>query len=219
MTETGELLRHRSIQDRGKKLAVGLYKKVVDRNTYLHFKSFNSQTLRQNIPYGQFLHIRRNSTNLEQFKKYSSKMQEDFIQRGYPVNLVSDAAEKARLRDRLELLQLKEPSETFKGITAAIDYTPQSFEIKSIIHKHWHLVNDILGCRGHLRIVQRKMKSIKDYVTRSDIREKQVTHNIVKGNFKCGGCSSCHQAWVTKRIELPSANFTKEIEFFSIMQQ
>lgn len=44
------------------KLAVRPYKKSTDKNTYLHFKSFHPLHLRSNLPFGQFLRFKRNST-------------------------------------------------------------------------------------------------------------------------------------------------------------
>lgn len=35
----------------------------------------------------------------------------------------------------------------FKAITAAINYTPLTSEIKRIIYKHWHMVTEIPGSR------------------------------------------------------------------------
>lgn len=44
-------------------LAVKPFKKSIDKNknSYLHFRSFHPRALRQNIPYGQFARIHRNS--------------------------------------------------------------------------------------------------------------------------------------------------------------
>lgn len=44
-------------------LAVKPYVKKTDMNTYLLFSSFHPRHLRSNIPLGQFLRIKRNSTN------------------------------------------------------------------------------------------------------------------------------------------------------------
>lgn len=46
-------------------------------------------------------------------------MRQDFIDRGYPENLVTDAARRARDRNRPELLSISLRGEPFKGITTA----------------------------------------------------------------------------------------------------
>lgn len=150
------------------------HRKEIDKNTYLHFKTFHSRTLRHNIPYGQFLRIRRNSTNITQFYAHSEKMFHDFIQRGYPENLVKDTLEKAASRDRNELLQCKRDTDAFKGIMAAFDYIPRAADITSIIRKYWHIVSDLAGCSVPPRIGLRKTSSIKNFVTNSDMKKKNT---------------------------------------------
>lgn len=50
-------------------LAVKPFKKSIDKNSYLHFRSFHLRALRQNIPYGQFARIQRNSTFKDDYHK------------------------------------------------------------------------------------------------------------------------------------------------------
>lgn len=54
-------------------------------------------------------------TNIEQFHEYSFKMQNGFLQRGYPTRLVKDVVERVGSSNRLELLQAKQSREVFKG--------------------------------------------------------------------------------------------------------
>lgn len=62
----------------GNTIAVSPYKKETNKNTYLHYKSFHLRILWHNIPYGQFLRIRHNSTNNKDYYKHSKGMQNDF---------------------------------------------------------------------------------------------------------------------------------------------
>lgn len=127
---------------------------------------------------------------------------------------MADAARKARLRERDELLRAHEKEgETFKGITAAIDYTPLALKIKHTIYGHWHIVSDIPGYKEPPRIGLRRTKSIRNLVMRSDIREEKKTQPVTKGHFRCGNCSCCPQAWETKVISLLSVGFEKHLDF------
>lgn len=56
-------------------LGVRPFVKPTDHNTYLHFKSFHMRHLRTNIPYGQFLRLKRNSAEDKDFPN----MLEDFV--------------------------------------------------------------------------------------------------------------------------------------------
>lgn len=79
-------------------------------------------------------------------------MEKDFLDRGYPRTLIRDAIRKANRVDRKELLTYKEKDlSTFKGITAALDYTPLTSKIKQIVTRHWHLVGTFQGAR-HLPV-------------------------------------------------------------------
>lgn len=90
--------------------------------------------------------------------------------------MVADAVELASRKKREELLYTKEKgSDVFKGITAALDYTPLTPEIKRIIYRRWHIVKEIPGCSATPRIGLRKTKSIKDLVTKSNIIVIQKT--------------------------------------------
>ena len=48
---------------RSNTLITKLYKKETDRNAYLHYKSYHPSKLKENIPYGQFIRIKRICTN------------------------------------------------------------------------------------------------------------------------------------------------------------
>lgn len=197
-------------------LAVDPFKKETDRNTYLHYSSFHSRALRNNIPYGQFLRIRWNCTNYSDFSQSSKDMQRDFLARGYPKEIVQDASRQAKEWDRKDLLTTStRESPQFKGITVALDLTPLAEHIKRIVLKHWHLLSNIPGCVKLPRFGLRKTKSIKDLVMRSDVRKIQICKPIITGHYKSGNCGCCAQAWEIKMIVLPSINFEKQLDFYS----
>lgn len=60
-----------------------------------------------------------------------------------------------------------------------------------------------------------KTKSIKELLTRSDIRKSQIPIPVTVGHYRCGSCSCCAQAWSSKEIYLPFKNFYKRLDFFS----
>lgn len=71
-------------------------------------------------------------------------MQKDFYNRGYLMGLIRDAAKEAAKLERRELLQYKKSDDaTYKGITAAFDFTPLAAQIKKMVARHWHLVRDL----------------------------------------------------------------------------
>lgn len=95
----------------GDRIAISPFRKETDRNTYLHFKSFHSRTLHNNIPYGQFLRIKRNSSEYKDFNFHRKRMQRDFLNRGYPKELIKDAERRAEVIERKSLLMRKDNSQ------------------------------------------------------------------------------------------------------------
>lgn len=96
--------------------------KPTDKNTYLHFGLFHSRHLRTNIPYGQFLRIKRNSTTIEDFSSHKRRLQKQFIARGYPEGIVNVAARRAESKPRTELF-VEQRKVTQRMLSWALDYT------------------------------------------------------------------------------------------------
>lgn len=86
------------------KLVTSLFKKPTDRRQYLRFDSYHPHSQKKNIPYGQFLRIKRICTDDRDFLKHAHDMSTDFLKRGYPPALVTDALHKTNLVDRESLL-------------------------------------------------------------------------------------------------------------------
>lgn len=191
-------------------LAVKPYKKAIDKNSYLHYKSFHPKPLHNSIPYGQFTRIRRNSSFTGDYVSQSRAMKEDFLNRGYPAQLIYDAAARAHGVEWSDLFKYKQKDGVrFKGITATLDFTPLASKIKYIIKQHWHLVKDLPGCTSPPRWGLRRTKTLKDILVRSDIREHHQRIPVTVGH-RC-----CAQAWETREITLPAKGFKKPLNFFS----
>lgn len=68
-------------------LVVSPYKKGTDHNSYLHYSSFYSTQLKQNISFSQLLRIKRNSMFHKDFLKESQGVVKDFQMREYPSDM------------------------------------------------------------------------------------------------------------------------------------
>lgn len=96
-------------------LAVRPFIKPTDKNTYLHFKSYHTRHLRNNIPYGQFLLMKRNSTEDRDIIQQAHRLRQQFLQRVYPSGIICDAEDRAWNRMRASLFH-KEPGTQAKPI-------------------------------------------------------------------------------------------------------
>lgn len=47
----------------------------------------------ENIPYGQFLRIKRNSTDIKHYRQHSSRLAQQFIDRSYPYGIVQEVSD------------------------------------------------------------------------------------------------------------------------------
>lgn len=130
-------------RDSNNMLAVKPYNKPTDRNNYLHFGSFHSRNLRCNIPYGQFLQLRRNATNETDYRKHATRMHLQFKECGYPTGIVDAAYTQATRVIVCESLFVSKESSRPPGLTWALDYTPKTSAILNLLRKHWHLLEDI----------------------------------------------------------------------------
>lgn len=129
-------------------LAVKPYIKPTVRNNYLHFGSFHKHQLKTNIPYGQFLRLKRNSTADQDYQMHAKHLAQSFQRRGYPSGVVMEAARRANERERESLFHSKTQECSPQRLWWALDYTPRAASILQVIKKHWHLLKEIPGCEA-----------------------------------------------------------------------
>lgn len=132
-------------RDADNRTAVKPFKKPTDRNTYLHFQSFYLVHLRNNLPYSQFLRLKRNSTMPADFDREAQTLYGQLEKRGFPSHILNKAIYRTRNVPRSSLLHPKDRTREEK-IIWALDYTPKSNQIRRVSLKHWHLLKKIPGC-------------------------------------------------------------------------
>ncbi|KAM9331066.1 vomeronasal type-2 receptor 26-like [Gastrophryne carolinensis] len=89
-------------------LRTGLYRKETAVNLLLHYESFHLTSLKQGIPMGQFLRVRRNCSNDEEFEQQAGDLVQRFRRRGFPKVVVERALSRARTTPRSGLLVPKQ---------------------------------------------------------------------------------------------------------------
>ena len=87
------------------KIHTDLYNKPTDSHNYLLYDSAHPQKCKDSIPYSQYLRVRRICSKLSDYDKNMKTMTLHFIRRGYPLDLLQEAALKARRINRSSLLQ------------------------------------------------------------------------------------------------------------------
>lgn len=80
--------------ENGKTFTKNYFKKV-DSNSFLDYGSCHHRKWLQNIPYGQFCHIRCNCSKDVDFKQQSSILQKRFQEKKYLAKIIQNAFQKA----------------------------------------------------------------------------------------------------------------------------
>lgn len=78
----------------GRSICTKNYCKPTSGNSYLHYTSCHHPSWTKNIQSGQFKRLRRNCTNREEYELQSVSLQNPFLQKGYPVELIQMAHDK-----------------------------------------------------------------------------------------------------------------------------
>ncbi|KAM9313322.1 evolutionarily conserved signaling intermediate in Toll pathway, mitochondrial [Gastrophryne carolinensis] len=88
-------------------LITDVYKKLTDRNTFLHAKSYHPPSLIKALNFSQFVRIRRITATDDLYDTRSGELVDKLIERGYDLSELKKAQEKARNMDRISLRKIK----------------------------------------------------------------------------------------------------------------
>ncbi|XP_078515246.1 extracellular calcium-sensing receptor-like [Lissotriton helveticus] len=196
-------------------LSTTMYRKPTDRNSLLHYTSHHPKALRTNLPFGQFLRIRRNCSALTDYKTESAILSRNLLERGYPTRDVSKAQKRASHNHREALLEQREltPVEN-QPITCVTTFTPASTKIKSVIKRHWAILNTGNLTFEQPRFAFKRSQNVKDILinTRPKVKKKVTQQTLwhlppVKGHYPCGSCVISHSAAISTlsdKLQFPS---------------
>lgn len=121
-----------TIYHKGGVLLTKLYRKPTERNTLLSYKSNHPRALRDSLPYSQFLRIRRNCSEKDDYFLEASILSEKLKARGYPKRLVKTAAKRAWYCPREVLLSPREKVSS-NPLVCVTTFSPASNGIKKSI--------------------------------------------------------------------------------------
>ena len=65
-------------------ISTKLYVKPTDRNAYLQYSPYHPRSMKENIPYGQALRVKKICTNKDDLESSMETLKNNFINRGYP---------------------------------------------------------------------------------------------------------------------------------------
>lgn len=188
-----------SVDDNGD-LHTSIYRKDTDRNTLLRADSFHSPHLINNIPYGQFLRLRRICDQDQDFNSQSTVMSDRFRERGYRKEVVKNAYKKAMQCKRENLFTKKQRPQRGNQIFFSTRFSKLAVKIKTIIRKNWGILQSDPSLRGVFTdqpsFCFRRAPSLRDRLVRSHLTAsvKKLYSPVFpkpQGNYRCGRCNHC----------------------------
>ncbi|KAM9316646.1 laminin subunit alpha-4 [Gastrophryne carolinensis] len=186
-----------SIKEDGS-ICTDLYRKETSVNSLLHYSSFHPTNLKQEIPIGQFLRIRRNCSDEEDFLRQANDLTSRFIRRGYPKAVVQRAFLRAKDTPRSNLLVPKKRKRDGPQVRYITRFNNQWHSLRRILHSNWHILktDPLLArwVRGGPRMTAQRAPNIRDRVCSSHfapVSNWLRDQNSLVGSHPCGGCSIC----------------------------
>lgn len=89
------------------KIHTTLHRKKTATNAVLHAQSFHQNSLIQNIPYGEFLRIKRICSEKEEWHKHRDQTTQRFRCRGYKEETITGCCNRAESKSRDEIIKEK----------------------------------------------------------------------------------------------------------------
>ena len=190
------------------KLETRTFFKPTDKNSLLKYESHHPKALRDNLPYGQFLRLRRNCSENAIYQTQSEDLMKKLKIKGYPSRMVKQAQKRALSTPREVLLETKTQT-TKENLTCVTTFSPISNQVRKIILKRWNILNS-----NTLKIPRplfsfKKTQSIRDLLIHTRPMTQKTSENTtislppVTGHFPCGSCSVCKFTKPTKTLQLP----------------
>ena len=120
-------------------LKTSLYQKPTDRNAYLHHSSYHPAKLISNIPYGQFLRVKKICSDPTDAEQSINNLEWKFHERGFPKASTEQQKNKTNGVMRSSLLIDKEKTRTIRT-PFTTTYNELHPPIRKIINSHWDIL-------------------------------------------------------------------------------
>ena len=114
----------------GSRISTSVYHKDTDTHNYLHYTSYPKHC-KNDIPYSQFLRLRRLCSEDDDFLQKCQEMSTFFESRGYPSDLLQNVLERVSSVTRQEALE-KRVRENEGRIPLVLTYHPLTSRVKHI---------------------------------------------------------------------------------------
>ena len=167
-------------------LKTDLYTKPTDSHAYLQHSSCHPAHVKRNLPYSQFLRLRRICSDESTFSKRCDELETHLYARGYSRASVKKGREKAREIARKDALSYNNQKKTDR-VPFVITHNPLNPPISKWFHE---LQTNLISTDNHMRNVmpqpplcgERNSRSLKNILMPSTLPPKKENN---PGVFKC----------------------------------
>ena len=178
-------------------------------------------SLKKSIPYSQALWIQQICSIFQEYHSHSRKHIEQFVNKGYKKDVVTQQIQKVDQLDRKQLLHQQKRHDK-QCIPLSVTYSRSLPNLKDIITKHWHILQANQSCKETFStlpiIAFRKGTSLKQIIGTNTIHnnEKLIKTKINHHTGKCVPCNStrclcCQQLISTTTFKSNQTNKTFKI--------
>ncbi|XP_078518179.1 uncharacterized protein LOC144782740 [Lissotriton helveticus] len=186
-----------------------LYRKPMSRNSLLQYGICHPKSLRDNLPFGQFLRVQRNCSTKESFRKHAMDLENQLLEREYPKKIVRMSKKRASNNNREALLEPAHPKEQNERLTCVNTFSTRSNAIQRIIKRHWKILNTGPDTLEQPLFAFKRGTSIRDQLVHTRPRSEDF-HQVgtlwdmpaVTGHHPCGNCAACPQTKKSTNIDI-----------------
>ena len=180
-----------SIDDEGT-IETSLFRKSLAGNSLLHATSSHPKSLISNIPYGQYLRIRRNCSTDSNFEYEAKLLQQRFQERGYSKKGLKKAYLRAKKQKRSSLLHDPKAPKTDPGMRLITRFSGHHQKVRSILQKYWCLLlsdNTVAKhIQDHPQITFKKSRSLRDRLVITPLQihvrvDQRVQDHVTNAHF------------------------------------
>ena len=171
-----------------------LYYKVTDSHQYLHFNSCHPRHTKISIPYAQARRLCTIIDDKDVLDVRLEEMKRFFTDRGYPLKLIEDGIQKAKLIPQIELRKVKEKKNE-DIIPFVFTHNPSNPNVSSLIRSTFDLMQIDRKMQKTLKNVKyigskRQPPNLKRLLTQAKFQPLQTEEG---GSFKCKDkrCKTC----------------------------
>lgn len=197
-----------------------LYRKPMARNSLLQYDSQHPKSLRSNLPYGQFLRVRRNCYTLDKYKDHADQLAKNLRARNYPSRLVKRSYKRAANNNREALLEPPVVKPPLDRLTFVSTFCAMTNEIQKSVRKHWRILNCCTDKIPPPLFSLKRGYSLRDQLVHMRPRNEEPRAvgtlwdmPAIQGHFPCGSCSVCHQTKHTENIDIGTTKPWRQLSF------